>query len=101
MSKAKLVSREPRGYGIYEVRAKLPCGRGSWPAVWLLPSGGTWPDGGELDMMEMVGWDAGIVHATIQSGAFNHVKGTQRGARPGSRRHASLIIAINSIGVPM
>ena len=81
MSKAKLVSREPRGYGIYEVRAKLPCGRGSWPAVWLLPSGGTWPDEGELDMMEMVGWDAGIVHATVHSGAFNHVKGTQRGAQ--------------------
>ncbi|RZM35964.1 MAG: glycoside hydrolase family 16 protein [Sphingomonas sp.] len=78
---AKLVSREPRGYGFYEIRAKLPCGRGSWPAVWLLPSGGTWPDEGEIDVMEMVGWNAGIVHATVHSGAFNHVKGTQRGAQ--------------------
>ena len=78
---AKLVSREPRGYGFYEVRAKLPCGRGSWPAIWLLPSGGTWPDEGEIDIMEMVGWDAGTVHATLHTGAFNHAKGTQRGAQ--------------------
>lgn len=78
---AKLVSRKPRGYGFYEVRAKLPCGRGSWPAVWLLPSGGKWPDEGEIDVMEMVGWDAGIVHATLHTAAFNHVKGTQRGAQ--------------------
>jgi len=78
---AKLVSREPRGYGFYEVRAKLPCGRGSWPAIWLLPSGGKWPDEGEIDVMEMVGWDAGTVHATLHTAAFNHVKGTQRGAQ--------------------
>jgi len=31
--------------------------------------------------MEMVGWDAGIVHATLHTAAFNHVKGTQRGAQ--------------------
>jgi beta-glucanase (GH16 family) len=78
---AKLVSREPRGYGFYEVRAKLPCGRGSWPAIWLLPSGGKWPDEGEIDLMEMVGWDAGTVHVTLHTAAFNHVKGTQRGAQ--------------------
>ena len=78
---AKLVSRTPRGYGFYEVRAKLPCGRGSWPAIWLLPSGGKWPDEGEIDIMEMVGWDAGVVHATLHTAAFNHTKGTQRGAQ--------------------
>ena len=78
---AKLVSRIPRGYGFYEIRAKLPCGRGSWPAIWLLPSSGTWPDEGEIDVMEMVGWDAGIVHATLHTAAFNHEKGTQRGAQ--------------------
>lgn len=78
---AKLVSRKPYGYGFYEVRAKLPCGRGSWPAIWLLPTGGTWPQEGEIDIMEMVGWDANTIHATIHSGAFNHVKGTQRGAQ--------------------
>ncbi|KQU55790.1 glycoside hydrolase [Sphingomonas sp. Leaf339] len=77
---AKLVSRQALGYGFYEIRAKLPCGRGSWPAIWMLPTGGTWPDQGEIDIMEMVGWNPEVVHATVHSGAFNHVKGTQRGA---------------------
>ena len=78
---AKLISRQALGYGFYEVRAKLPCGRGSWPAIWLLPETGSWPDGGEIDVMEMVGWDPNVVHATLHSGAFNHRLGTQRGAQ--------------------
>lgn len=80
-SSAKLVTRERYGYGFYEIRAKLPCGRGMWPAIWMLPSGETWPDGGEIDIMEMVGWDANVIHATLHTGAFNHAKGTQRGAQ--------------------
>lgn len=78
---AKLVSRRAFGYGFYEVRAKLPCGRGTWPAIWLLPSSGTWPAMGEIDVMEMVGWDPNVVHATVHSALYNHVKGTQRGAQ--------------------
>lgn len=78
---AKLVTRETRGYGFYEVRAQLPCGRGSWPAIWLLAPDGTWPDEGEIDIMEMVGWDPRVIHATLHTGAYNHAKGTQRGAQ--------------------
>lgn len=79
-SSAKLVSRTARGYGFYEVRAKLPCARGTWPAIWLLPDGGNWPDEGEIDLMEMVGWQANVVHATLHTALFNHTRGTQRGA---------------------
>lgn len=79
-SSAKLVTRRALGYGFYEVRAKLPCGRGAWPAVWLLPATGAWPDAGEIDVMEMVGWDPTVIHATLHTGAFNHRIGTQRGA---------------------
>lgn len=78
---AKLVSRRAYGYGFYEISARLPCGRGIWPAIWMLPHGGKWPDAGEIDIMEMVGWDPGIVHATLHSAKFNHVLGTQRGAQ--------------------
>jgi len=78
---AKLIARRELGYGTYEVRAKLPCARGSWPAVWLLPGSGTWPDQGEIDVMEMVGWDPNVVHATLHTGKFNHRLGTQRGAQ--------------------
>ena len=77
---AKLVSRQRLGYGFYEIRAKLPCGRGAWPAIWMLPPDGIWPDMGEIDIMEMVGWDANVVHATLHTGAYNHARGTQRGA---------------------
>lgn len=78
---AKLVSRQALGYGFYEIRARLPCSRGTWPAIWLLPSSGSWPDEGEIDIMEMVGWDPRVIHATLHTGAFNHTKGTQRGAQ--------------------
>lgn len=78
---ARLVSREQHGYGFYEIRAKLPCGRGIWPAIWMLAPDGKWPDNGEIDIMEMVGWDANVIHATLHSGAFNHARGTQRGAQ--------------------
>jgi len=78
---AKLVSRQPLGYGFYEVRAQLPCGRGMWPAIWLLPTDGSrWPNGGEIDIMEMVGWNPDVIHATVHSAAFNHRLKTQRGA---------------------
>jgi len=80
-SSAKLVSRQALGYGFYEIRARLPCGRGTWPAIWLLPARGSWPAMGEIDVMEMVGWDPNVVHATLHSAAFNHVRGTQRGAQ--------------------
>lgn len=58
-------------YGFFEIRAKLPCGRGTWPAIWTLGSGGTWPDDGEIDILEQVGSNPsrvfGTVH-TLQSG---------------------------------
>lgn len=79
-SSARIVTRRAYGYGFYEVRAKLPCGRGAWPAIWMLPSSGKWPDAGEIDIMEMVGWDPNVIHATLHSAAFNHGLGTQRGA---------------------
>lgn len=77
---ARLVTRRAYGYGFYEIRAKLPCGRGVWPAIWLLPASGKWPDAGEIDIMEMVGWNPNVIHATLHSAAFNHRLGTQRGA---------------------
>jgi licheninase len=77
---ARLVTRRAYGYGFYEIRAKLPCGRGAWPAIWLLPASGKWPDSGEIDIMEMVGWNPTVIHATLHSAAFNHRLATQRGA---------------------
>ena len=78
---ARMVSREGWTYGLFEARAKLPCGRGTWPAVWMLPVAlEDWPGDGEIDIMEHVGHRPGVVHGTVHTGAYNHVAGTQRGA---------------------
>jgi beta-glucanase (GH16 family) len=68
-------------YGFVEVRAKLPCTGGTWPAIWMMPVGRSpWPTGGEIDIMEHVGSKPHVVHATVHTALFNHVMGTQRGA---------------------
>ncbi len=56
-------------YGFFEIRAKLPCGAGSWPAIWMLGEHGGWPDGGEIDIMEHVGNDRHVVHSTVHNRA--------------------------------
>src|SRR6056297_1535987 len=70
-------------YGRIEVRAKIPAGRGTWPAIWMLPTewiygDGSWPDNGEIDIMEHVGYDPGVIHGTIHTDAYNHMDGTQK-----------------------
>lgn len=65
-----------------EVRAKLPSGRGTWPAIWMLGTNHRqvgWPKCGEVDIMEHVGFDPGVIHANIHTEKYNHVKGTNKG----------------------
>ena len=67
-------------YGRFEIRAKLPRGRGTWPAIWMLPTDrvyGGWPNSGEIDIMEHVGYNMHHIHGSIHTGAFNHLQGTQ------------------------
>ena len=81
---ARLVTRERAGwtYGFFEVKAKVPCGRGTWPAAWLLPVADVeWPSGGEIDILEHVGHDPGVVHGTVHTTRYNHTRGSERGGR--------------------
>ena len=69
-------------YGKIVVRAKLPKGVGLWPAIWML--GDTidtvgWPQCGEIDIMEHVGFNPDSIFGTVHTSAFNHMKGTQVG----------------------
>ena len=42
-------------YGFYEIRAKVPCVAGAWPAIWMMGRNGVWPERGEIDIMEWFG----------------------------------------------
>ena len=80
---ARLVSKHKGDfrYGRFEARAKLPAGRGTWPAIWMLPTDGRyggWPESGEIDIMEHVGFDPERVHVTVHTKAYNHTLGTQK-----------------------
>ena len=88
-SSARLITKSKAGpiatgwqYGKIEVRAKIPSGRGTWPAIWML--GATtpfkWPDDGEIDIMEHVGFNQGTVHSSIHCKKYYHSIGTQKTA---------------------
>ncbi|AKD58579.1 glycoside hydrolase family 16 protein [Spirosoma radiotolerans] len=69
-------------YGRIEAMAKLPKGVGTWPAVWMLGkniSTAGWPRSGEIDIMEHVGFDEGVIHGTVHTEAYNHAKKTEKG----------------------
>ena len=72
VSSASLITKGKASwtYGRIEVRAKLPKGRGTWPAIWTLGDDIDtvgWPGCGEIDIMENVGFDPDMAHFTIHS----------------------------------
>ena len=71
-------------YGRFEIRAKLPTGRGTWPAIWMLPTDweyGDWPKSGEIDIMENVGNDPDTIVGSSHTEKYNHAIGTQKNAK--------------------
>lgn len=82
---ARLVTRGKGDwlYGKIEVRAKLPSGLGTWPAIWMLPTDweyGGWPASGEIDIMEHVGYNQDTIHASIHTESYYHSINTQKTA---------------------
>ncbi len=85
-------------YGRLDIRARVPEGRGVWPAIWLMPEdpyryatncsaeqsegeGGakcdSWPNSGEIDLMEHIGHEPDLVHGTVHTRDFYAGLGTQ------------------------
>lgn len=82
---ARLVSKNKGDfrYGRFEVRARVPEGRGTWPAAWMLPTDkkyGGWPKSGEIDILEHVGYDPDVVHISVHTQDYHHSIGTQKTA---------------------
>ena len=69
-------------YGRFEARMIIPKGRGIWPAFWMMPTNsvyGGWPNSGEIDIMEHVGYDANRIYCTVHNEAGNGMNGQQKG----------------------
>lgn len=87
-------------YGRADIRAKLPAGQGTWAAIWMLPSDpfkysstcngnddwqgsstcDAWPNSGEIDIMEHVGYDMQTIHGTVHNKAYYWANWEQRKA---------------------
>lgn len=82
-SSARLITKN-KGDWTYckvEVRAKLPSGKGTWPAIWMMSRDneyGSWPDSGEIDIMEQVGFNPEFILSSTHTNKYNHIKKTQK-----------------------
>ena len=65
-------------YGYIEASIKLPKGKGTWPAFWMMPVNfKSWPADGEIDIMEEVGYHPDYVSSSLHANAHVHSNGTQ------------------------
>jgi beta-glucanase (GH16 family) len=72
---ARIYAKRNQGwqYGYFEASIRLPEGKGTWPAFWMMPvAGGQWPGCGEIDIMESVGYDPNVVVSTIHCNKYNN-----------------------------
>lgn len=72
---ARLYAKVKEGwkYGYIEASIKLPGGKGTWPAFWMMPVNYTsWPDDGEIDIMEEVGYNPNYCVSTIHCNKYNN-----------------------------
>lgn len=79
---ARLMTKDKKHfqYGRFVVRAKMPVGRGAWPAIWFMGTTKThrWPACGEIDLMEFAGNRRDQVTAAIHTEAYNHTIKTDK-----------------------
>ena len=80
---ARIKTNNSWKYGRFEIRAKIPPGRGTWSALWALPTDweyGNWPLSGEIDIMEHVGYDEDVIVTSIHNAALfaGNISGTDQ-----------------------
>ncbi|MGA7907094.1 MAG: glycoside hydrolase family 16 protein [Candidatus Sulfotelmatobacter sp.] len=91
-ARLKTLGKFSQTYGRFEARIKIPRGQGMWPAFWMLGEDiGTigWPACGEIDIMENIGKEPGIVHGSIHGPGYTGSVGLEAPYRlPGRRKFA-------------
>jgi len=77
---ARMNSMKSWTYGYMEASIKLPKGKGTWPAFWMMPNDFSlgWPACGEIDIMEEVGVNPNYTSSSIHTKSYNHTKNTQK-----------------------
>ena len=92
-SRLKTQGRQFFTYGRIDIRAKLPYGKGIWPALWMLGesfSSVGWPSCGEIDIMEMIGgngYNDRTVHGTVHWNENGHAMYGGSNSLPSGRFH--------------
>ena len=89
---ARMITKNKRAFtfGRVDIRAKLPTGKGIWPALWMLGNNidiVNWPACGEIDIMELLGQDPNKIYGTLHWGANSAThasKGSSYVLSPGS-----------------
>jgi beta-glucanase (GH16 family) len=95
---ARLITKNKfaQKYGRFEIRAKIPLGKGIWPAIWMLGNdidSVGWPACGEIDIMENIGSEPSVVHGTIHGPGYSAKRGitgnhkTKKGERLADKFH--------------
>jgi beta-glucanase (GH16 family) len=77
-ARLKTLGKFAQEYGRFEARIKIPRGQGIWPAFWMMGDDvdkAGWPDCGEIDIMENIGKEPGLVHGTIHGPGYSGDKG--------------------------
>ena len=69
-ARLKTEGKQTFTYGRFEARIKFPYGQGMWPAFWML-GGNSWPNTGEIDIVENLGREPSIAHGTMHGPGYS------------------------------
>ncbi len=76
---ARMNTQKSWQYGYFEARIKVPGGKGTWAAFWMMPKNYTaWPLDGEIDIMEYVGYRPDVAQASVHCQAYNGAAGNNK-----------------------
>lgn len=101
--KVRTIGKHAWRYGRIEVRAKVPAGQGTWPAVWMMPDQpvyGGWPRSGEIDILEAVNIGAKCRKCKGERGENRTISALHFGDFPPQNRFVDGRAALPDLALP-